>query len=157
MIGFLTKVPFVAKILGFLRGNSRLLCEYGLIAIVVIIGGFTVGQWCSKKQLEARLVQTEQELGIVGARLTVVEAVNAAHEQTISSLRVLREKDATALEGLLNDYKALADQDNHIRSQLNELRQTNQTVQIFLDQPVPAELIRMLNDSNPGTGDSRNN
>lgn len=150
MITLLTKLPWIAKALGFLKGKSRLLCEYGLIAAVVIIGSFTVGQWYSKNQIEVRLAHTEGALATVGSRLTLVEAVNEAHEQTIVSLRDLRERDAVALEGLLSDYRVLADRDNHIRKQLDELRQSNQTVQLYLDQPVPPELVRMLHDSRPG-------
>lgn len=154
MITLLTKLPLIGTLIsfltGFMKSKPRLICEYGLIAAVVIIGGFTVTQWYNKNQIEVRLAHAEGALATVGSRLALVEAVNEAHEQTIVSLRELRERDAVALEGLMSDYRVLATRDNHIREQLDGLRQSNQTVQLYLDYPVPPELARMLHDSRPG-------
>ena len=149
MISLLTKLPFVSSLIGFFSSKKRLFCEYGLIAIVVIIGGFTVGQWYSKAQLEKRLASAEATVESMSSRLVLVEAVNDAHEQTLNSLRQLRERDAVALEGLLNDYKSLTLRDQEVRSQLNELRKSNQNVEIYLSQPVPDELARLLNATAP--------
>ena len=153
MITLLTKIPFVLKMIQFVKGKSRLLCEYGLIATVVIVGGFTVAQWYSKNQLELRLAQTEGALIKVGSRLTLVEAANEAHERTIESLRELRDRDALALEGLLSDYKVLTIRDVQIRSQLDALRKSNEMVQVYLDHPVPDELARMLIGPHPRARD----
>lgn len=158
MISLLTKLPFISSLLGFFTSKKRLFCEYGLIAIVVIIGGFTVGQWYSKTQLEKRLASAEATVDKVSSRLVLVEAVNNAHEQTLNNLRELRERDVVALEGLLNDYRALSLRDQQVRSQLNELRKSNQNVEIYLSQPVPDELARMLNATAPNrTGNQDSN
>lgn len=149
MIGLLSKLPVFATFAKFLTSKRRLLCEYALIGAVVTIGGFTVSQWYGKQKLTSQLYQVEAELATVGARLVVVEAVNEAHEQTLNSLRELRVRDAVALEGLLNDYRELSLRDMQVRSQLNELRKSNQNVEIYLSQPVPDELARMLNNTAP--------
>lgn len=149
MIALLSKIPFIAKAVSFVVSKRRLLCEYGLIAAVVITGGFTVGQWYSKQRMTTQLAQVEAELATVGSRLVLVEAVNDAHEQTLNSLRELRARDAVALEGLLNDYRELSLRDMQVRSQLNELRKSNENVEMYLAQPVPDKLARMLNSTAP--------
>lgn len=155
MISLLTKLPLIGKVLTFFKTKPRLICEYGLIAAVVIIGGFTVTQWYSKTQIELRLAQAETQLATVGSRLVIVETVNEAHQRTIESLRDLRERDVVALEGLLNDYLVLSMRDGQIRRQLDALHQSNLTVQKYLDQPVPDELVRLLNGtSTAGNPDS---
>lgn len=147
-----TKLPVIAPLFNFLRNKSRLACEYGLIAVVIVIGTFTVTQWYGKMKLETRLAYAELSLGKVEGRLQIVEAVNEAHEQTIESLRELRERDALALERLLSDYHILSMQDATIRNELHALRNSNQTVLDYLDQPVPSDLARLLHQYETGTG-----
>lgn len=149
MIALLTKIPMITAVLGFFKRKPRLIAEYGLIAAVVIIGGLTVSQWYGKTKTETRLAETEAALSTLGGRLALVEAVNDAHERTIDNLRELRERDAQALEGLLNDYRDLSLRDAEVRSQLDALQQTNEIVRDYLSQPIPADLVRMLYDTSP--------
>lgn len=148
-MSLLLKLPFISSIANFVTGKKRLLCEYGLIAAVVTIGGFTLSQWYSKSQLEKRLVNAELQVEAMQSRVTIVEAVNQAHEATLDSLRELRARDAAALKGLIEDYKTLTMRDQQVRNQLYELRKSNESVAAYLAQPVPSELARLLNSTAP--------
>jgi hypothetical protein len=80
--------------------------------------------------------------------------VNQAHEETIRELKDLRGQDAKALDGLLNDYKTLAESDSKVRTRLHHLETSNENVRNYLNLPVPAQLDCLLNDTCTADQDS---
>lgn len=144
MLNLLRKIPGVGPAIGFVTGKFRLVIEYALIAAVVTLAGVAVALWGAKKRTEVVLAHTETRLTSTEGRLTTVEAINQAHEATIADLHNLREKDSLAITGLLDDYKTLHVKDQQMRDLLNDLETHNATVKSYLDQPVPADLVRLL-------------
>lgn len=143
----LTKLPWLASALGFMKNKKRLVIEYALIAVLVAVAGFTFAMWLSKERTEKSLLTTQLELQTVSSRLNSVEEVNQAQEATISELKELRLKDAQALTGLLTDYKTLADNDYRARQRLSSLEKSNETVRNYLNQPIPPDLVCLLNNT----------
>lgn len=135
------------KVMGFVTGKARLVIEYALIAAVVILCGVAVSLWGAKKSTEVTLAKTETRLGVTEGRMTTLESVNQAHEETIKELKDLRGQDAKALDGLLTDYKMLAESDSKVRTRLHSLETSNENVRNYLNLPVPAQLDCLLNDT----------
>lgn len=154
MITLLTKLPWLAGALGFMKSKKRLVIEYALLAVLVAVAGFTFTMWLQKERTEKALLQAQGDLVAVQSRLTVVEAVNDQQEQTIANLKDLRVEDAKALGGLLNDYKSLAANDARVRRRLTTLEQTNETIHNYLNQPIPADLVCLLNGTCDKAGNS---
>jgi cell division protein FtsB len=143
MFSLLSKIPGVS----WVTGNFRLVIEYALIATVVTLAGVAVALWGGKKKTEVVLAQTETRLTGAEARMTTLESVNEAHEETIKELKDLRGQDAKALDGLLSDYKMLAEADSRVRTRLHNLETSNENVRNYLNLPVPAQLDCLLNDT----------
>lgn len=143
----LTKLPWIASVLGFFKNKTRLVIEYALIAVIVAAAGFTFSMWLSKERTEKSLLTTQNELQTVQQRLGAVESVNQQQQETIGELKELRFQDAQALTGLLTDYKVLADNDALVRNRLATLEQTNETVRNYLNQRIPPDLACLLNNT----------
>jgi len=143
MLNLLSKIPGVS----WVTGNFRLVIEYALIGTVVTLAGVAVALWGAKKNTEIVLSKTETRLTGTEARMTTLESVNQAHEATIKDLKDLRGQDAKALDGLLNDYKLLAESDTKVRTRLHNLETSNENVRNYLNLPVPAQLDCLLNDT----------
>lgn len=143
MFNLLRKIPGAS----WLTGNFRLVIEYALIATVVTLAGVAVALWGAKKNTESALAQTETRLVRTEDRVATMESVNQAHEVTISELKELRGQDAKALDGLLGDYKILAESDTKVRTRLHNLETSNENVRDYLNLAVPAQLDCLLNDT----------
>lgn len=145
MIALLTKLPWIAKSLAFVQNKTRLVLEYILIAVLVASASLTFTMWLSKGRIQEQLGAAQKDLASAHKRLDAVELVNEQHELTISSLKEMRLKDATALAGLISDYKALANSDAIARKRLATLENTNEDVRIYLNQRIPPNLACLLN------------
>lgn len=144
MMWILTKLPFLSTFAGFLTSKKRLLIEYALIATVITIAGFTFNLWLSKMNMQVALLETESQLVTVKQRLTTMELISDAQEQRIADLNDLRIKDVEALAGLLDDYKSISSHDTTMRKRLETLEKAHETVRDYLDRPIPAELVCLL-------------
>ena len=152
----LSKLPFLATAATFVKTRSRLAIEYGLIAVLIAVAGFTFSLWLSKGETEKELSQAKTSLASVQGRLNSVEQINQTQEATIGELKELRLIDAQALTGLLSDYKTLSKSDTRARKRLDTLEKTNEVVRNYLDQRIPPDLACLLNDTcgATGTGDT---
>lgn len=144
-------IPLVGKIIGWgkntvtkVKGNHRLLIEYFLIAVVLVTAGLALTMWLQREKYEDRLAVAELNLATARQRLTAVEQVNQGQAQTIASLRHLRELDSRALGGLVSDYAKLTARDATLSREISVLEKNNAEVRSYLDEPVPADLARLL-------------
>lgn len=154
MIPLLSSIPFLANAVSFFSKKKRLVLEYALIAVIVTVAGFTFTLWLSKIRTERDLANTQLELIGVQSRLTTIESINVTQKEEIAALGKLRAVDAQALGGLLADYKELASSDAAVRDRLKNLENSNEAVRNYLSQPIPPELVCMLNESCPAGADS---
>lgn len=140
LLGLLTKIPFLGTAIGFVSSKKRLIIEYALIAVVLSLAAVTFTLWLQKRT-------TDQKLETVQASLTTLEVANQIQDKTIDDLKDLRKRDAHALDGLLSDFKVLAEHDNTVRRKLRNLETTNEAVRDYLNKPVPAELACVLDNT----------
>lgn len=144
--------------MSFMKSKKRLILEYLLIAMVVVIGGTVTALWWNKKQVEHKLTQTELQLQTVKNRVDSLEYLTSRQEETIQQLSKAREKDADALGGLLDDYRAFTESDYHMRQRLDSLETKNEEVRDYYIQPIPRQLACLLDPqacregSQAGTG-----
>lgn len=150
LLTWLKNVPFIGKALRFLGGNIRLAIEYVLIGLVIAGLATVITLWYRTKSLEDKNDRLHE-------RVVSAEVINQHQDGTILELQELRKIDAAVMAGLITDYAKLSKADSVARNKLAELENTNANVRSFLDQPLPPELVCMLNDSctYEGAGASR--
>ena len=143
MLSFLKKVPFLGTAISFVTGNARLVIEYVLIALAIAGAATAIALWYRTNYLEARNDELRE-------RVVNVEVIKEAQDKTISDLQALRQQDAAVMAGLVTDYAKLSKSDATARKKLSELEKQNANVRDYLDQPLPPELVCMLNNSCTG-------
>ena len=140
MLNFLKKVPFVGTAVSFVTGNARLVIEYVLIGLIIAGMATAITLWYRTQYLETRNDELRE-------RISNVEVINGAQDKTITDLQDLRKQDAAVMAGLVIDYAKLSKSDMAARKKLSDLEKQNANVRDHLDQPLPPELVCMLNDS----------
>lgn len=140
LIPLLSKVPFIGTIISFVSNKTRLVIEYLLIALTVTMAGALLTLWLQKRN---------QDKVIADIQSTVVslELAKQLQDTQITTLKDLRLRDSQSLEGLINDYKSLAQTDTAVRMRLKKLEQTNEAVRNYLDTPIPDAYRCVLNDT----------
>lgn len=154
VLKFLGAIPGISHVVGFakehvaphvsLKGKSRLVIEYVLLAVLIAAATLSVTLWLQRERVEQKLEKAGTEIEGLQGRLSGVEIINERQQATIKSLEGLREQDAKALTGLNDDYQSLAARDERVRQQIRELEKQNAQVRLYLDQPVPPELGQLL-------------
>ena len=144
MLSFLKKVPVLGTAVSFVTGNARLVIEYILIALAIAGAATAITLWYRTNYLEARNDELRE-------RVVNVEVINEIQDKTISDLQALRQQDAAVMAGLVTDYTKLSKADATARKKLSELEKQNAHVRDYLDQPLPPELVCMLNSSCTGS------
>ena len=140
MLSVLKKVPFIDTAISFVTGNARLVIEYILIALAIAGAATAIALWYRTNYLEAHNDELRE-------RVASVEVINETQDKTISDLQALRQQDAAVMAGLVTDYAKLSKSDATARKKLSELEKQNANVRDYLDQPLPLELVCMLNNS----------
>ena len=147
MLKFLKKVPFIGTAVSFVTGNARLVIEYVLIGLIIAGMATAITLWYRTQYLETRNNELRE-------RVVNVEVINEAQDKTISDLQALRQQDAAVMAGLVTDYAKLSKSDATARKKLLDLEKQNANVRSYLDEPLPPELVCMLNDSYTAAQDS---
>ena len=143
MLSFLKKVPFLGTAISFVTGNVRLVIEYVLIGLIIAGMATAITLWYRTQYLETRNDELRE-------RVVNVEVINETQDKTISDLQALRQQDAAVMAGLVTDYAKLSKSDMAARKKLSDLEKQNANVRDYLDQPLPPELVCMLNNSCTG-------
>lgn len=145
----LMRIPFLGTAATFLKGNLVYLRILAVVMLALFIAWAVYGKHKAEAALQQATTSFEQ-------RLTVLEGVNQAHMATITNLEQLREKDAQALQGLMNDFRELTAKDALIRRRFKELEASDEEVRAYLNRPVPRQLACVLDGTCPNGYESRN-
>lgn len=138
MLEALVAIPFIGRAVAFVTSKTRLVIEYVLIALLLTSAGVALTLWVRTDGLE----NNNEALQV---RVSHSESVNEAQDRTISLLQDLRRRDAALMKGLADDYSTLAKSDVSARKKLAALEKRNESVRSYLEQPVPDELVCLLN------------
>lgn len=134
-----------------IQSKIRLVIEYGLVAVVITLGGFTIALWAQKKhtdltltQVRADLTLSNHKIGVLGSSLKSVQEVNKKQEDTIQELQRLRVLDSETIGSL----QAKLQDTIHLRTseqkKLDQIRNKDEEVDKYLSSPIPARLRNVL-------------
>ena len=123
------------KIKKYLLEKGRLIVEYLMIVTVVILGALSINLFFQAREAGNKLQTLEGKLTDQSVMLFKLTDSNMQQQNTINNLMELRSRDATAIEGLVTDYKALADTSTKVDKRLKKLEDSNEAViRRFADQ-----------------------
>lgn len=141
------------KIKQYLLSKGRLIVEYLMIVTVVILGALSINLFFQAREADNKLQTLEGKLSDQSVMLFTLTDSNAKQQNTINNLMELRLRDATAIEGLVTDYKALADTSTKVDKRLKKLEDSNEAVRVYLSSDIPAPLMCLLNNTcSPSAG-----
>lgn len=135
------------KIKQYLLNKGRLIVEYLMIVAVVILGALSINLFFQSREADNKLQTLEGKLSDQSVMLFTLTDSNARQQNTINNLMELRSRDATAIEGLVTDYKALADTSTKVDKRLKKLEDSNEAVRVYLSSDIPAPLMCLLNNT----------
>lgn len=135
------------KIKQYLLRKGRLIVEYLMIVTVVILGALSINLFFQSREADTKLQALEGKLLDQSVMLFKLTDSNAQQHNTINNLMELRSRDATAIEGLITDYKALANSSTKADKRLKKLEDSNEAVRVYLSSDIPAPLMCLLNNT----------
>ena len=135
------------KIKQYLLRKGRLIVEYLMIVTVVILGALSINLFFQAREADNKLQTLEGKLSDQSVMLFTLTDSNARQQNTINNLMELRSRDATAIEGLVTDYKDLADTSTKVDKRLKKLEDSNEAVRVYLSSDIPAPLMCLLNNT----------
>lgn len=135
------------KIKQYLLSKGRIIVEYLMIVTVVILGALSINLFFQSREAHNKLQTLEGKLTDQSVMLFTLTDSNARQQNTINNLMELRSRDATAIEGLVSDYKALADTSTKADKRLKKLEDSNEAVRVYLSSDIPAPLMCLLNNT----------
>lgn len=135
------------KIKQYLLEKGRLIVEYLMIVTVVILGALSINLFFQSREANNKLQTLEGKLTDQSVMLFKLTDSNVQQQNTINNLMELRLRDATAIEGLVTDYKALADTSTKVDKRLKKLEDSNEAVRVYLSSDIPAPLMCLLNNT----------
>lgn len=135
------------KIKKYLLEKGRLIVEYLMIVTVVILGALSINLFFQSREANNKLQTLEGKLTDQSVMLFKLTDSNVQQQNTINNLMELRSRDATAIEGLVTDYKALADTSTKVDKRLKKLEDSNEAVRVYLSSDIPAPLMCLLNNT----------
>ena len=141
------------KIKQYLLSKGRLIVEYLMIVIVVVLCALSINLFFHSRVANNKIQALEGKLTDQSVMLFTLTDSNARQQNTINNLMELRSRDATAIEGLVTDYKALADTSTKVDKRLKKLEDSNEAVRVYLSSDIPAPLMCQLNNTcSPSAG-----
>lgn len=139
----------------YLSGKARLIVEYVLILVVIILGVYGTMAYFRTKSLTESTLDLSQRLGQVKGTLDQQVDANKDQDKAISELKRLREIDSQALDGLHNELDKADTKGQTLRDKVRQLEKTNADAKALLDTAVPAAVGCVL-DGTPCPGSSSN-
>lgn len=147
-LSVLTKIPFIGPVIAHFTPNLRLVIEYALITVLLLVAGVTVHLYVVKQDLvKANTVLTE--------RVAQAETINTLQEKAIVTLSKAREQDNVAIRILTSENERLDNLHTQTRKQIAQLESENEIVRSYLSTRIPAELACVLNRTCPAPDHSK--
>ncbi|MET4675912.1 MULTISPECIES: hypothetical protein [unclassified Luteibacter] len=145
-----------------ITSKARLIIEYGLIAAVVALAGWTLATWWTNRQTVASLTSSLTDVsGRVGGLthdLSQQVQANKDQDDAIAELKRLRTIDSQALGELQGELAKADTKGDTVRRKLAELEKSNADAKALLDTAVPPALGCVLDGTPcPGAGGDKPN
>lgn len=143
----LITAAILLKIKEYLFIKGRLIVEYLMIVTVVILGALSINLFFQSREADSKLQTLEGKLSDQSIMLFTLTDSNVQQQNTINNLMELRSRDATAIDGLVTDYRSLADTSTKVDKRLRKLEDSNEAVRVYLSSDIPAPLMCLLNNT----------
>ena len=141
----------LSKLFSFIVEKPRLFIEYLLIGCIMFFAAICVKLWMENVAVNARITQNESRYA----------ELHSEHLQTTAALKeliALRKKDQDSYHTLANEIKKNNEEREVLMCKLDNLEATNGVVKAYLNERVPDDLRRMLdNNTDTGATNSSNN
>ena len=145
----------IGRLLGWVKGKTRLFIEYVLITAVAALAGYAVMTWYERKELTKKVQGLTTSLVGMTDKLDQQIQIGKDQDHTIAELQRLRLQDESAIAGLQDGLSATVRDDHAVRSRLEQLERNNAAAQSLLGMAVPAELGCVLDGTPcPASGDT---
>lgn len=137
----------------YLTSKARLIVEYGLILVIIILGVYGTVAYFRTKSLTASTLDLSQRLGSVKGTLDEQVDANKDQDKAIKELKRLREIDSKALDGLHTELDKADTKGEDLRAKIRQLEKTNADAKALLDTAVPPSVGCVLDGTPcPGAG-----
>lgn len=137
MFKFLTtiasKVPFLGTAVSWVMGNTRTIIEYALVSVTMAIGGTALTLWFKTKALEDRAE-------LLQGNLITEQLINSHQSKALQEYEDLRQRDAFALQQVVQGMGVLTATSTSRREKLATLEKNDALVRDLLNTPVPPSL-----------------
>lgn len=142
----------LASAITLLSGKARLIIEYALILLVVVLGVYGTVAYFRTRALTESTLDLSQRLGKVSGTLDQQVDANKDQDKAIAELKRLREIDSQALDGLHHELDKADTKGQALRDKVRQLEKTNADAKVLLDTAVPPAVGCVLDDRPcPGT------
>lgn len=142
----------------FLAGKSRLIIEYALILVIIVLGVYGTVAYYRTRALTASTLDLSERLGRVSGTLDQQVDANRVQDDAIAELKRLREIDSQAIAGLNNEIDKADTKGQTLRDKVRQLEKTNADAKALLDTAVPPAVGCVLDDTPcPGSGGDKPN
>ncbi len=131
----------------YLTSKARLIVEYGLILVVIILGVYGTMAYFRTKSLTESTLDLSQRLGQVKGTLDQQVDTNKDQDKAIAELKRLRDLDSQALDGLHNELDKADTKGQTLRDKVRQLEKTNADAKALLDTAVPPAVGCVLDDT----------
>jgi cell division protein FtsL len=122
------------------KDKARLIIEYVLILIVIVLGVYGTVAYFRTKSLTTTTLSLSEKLGGLSGTLDQQVRANADQDRAIADLARLRRIDSQALEGLHNELDKADTKGDALRQKVRQLEKTNAAAKTLLDTAVPPAL-----------------
>lgn len=134
----------ISNVKGFALAKKRLIIEYVLIGAIATLAGALLTMWLINRN-------NTNKIDLLSSQVTTLSVQVGAQTRTIENLRELRQLDSHVLENLATDYKTLVQKDQNFYNHLTTLERNNAQSNDYLNQPIPADVVCLLNGNCEGS------
>ena len=120
-----------------LRAQARKWVMYGLIVLVIVLAAFSIANFVRNWYLTNKVSSLQ-------AKVENVEAANITLQESVESIRNLRQIDGEVLGTLKDKLSSQIRRDSELKAHIELLEATNETARAYLDAPVHPDVARLL-------------
>lgn len=140
-------VILLNKLRAYLTSKGRVVVEYLMIFAVIVLGAVSTNMYLDARTAKKEIATLHYKLSAESQSVMQLKAASVSQVATIEELKEMRRADATAIEGLVTDFKGIADTNKKAEKRLRQLEEDNEEVRKYLNSSIPAPLKCLLNNT----------
>ena len=141
----------LSNLLSFIKARPRLFIEYLMIGAVVFLFGVAAYLWSQNELNKSRLDTAAGKVEATEERLGNVEGENRKLGEAVVFLANQREKDTSSFKTLSSALASEKASHKLLQDKMVNLEKSNADVKAYLDERIPDDLRRLLNEEGTPT------